>query len=191
MHKLVLVVVATFLFALTAIGQTDDEYRKLCRWLDVSLTTKILPSSDTKLTANALIKIHVATGTDERARAYYAKWVADWNRGTGQKVGQLAVVQDLMDADLIIVNLKGDKKVEQRGSIGSVPGDGPRTTQEATKSTLSVGTHTQIYHPLYAYLLLRTPAALELVYRHVDHSIDGSDPDGKLVNELKKKIKQR
>ena len=166
----------------TAVGQTG-EYGKLREWLGVSPATIILSSSQSKLPAGSL-KVYLATGKDENARSYYASWVEKWNRNEGQKAGLLEVVSDLSQADLIIARFKGDTAVEQRGSIGTV-------SAIDMKSRPTTNSRMQVYRPLYAYLIMRTPDALEVVYRHVDRNSIPTDPDGNLLDELKKKIKRR
>jgi hypothetical protein len=189
MGKLTLVLISIIVVAATTVGQTNDEYRKLRGWLNVSPGTVVLSSNPSKLPSGTPAKVYLATGKDEAARAYYTRWVEQWNRSEGQRFGLLEVVPDLAQANLIIARLKGDTAVEQRGSIGTVPQIEMNTRPPSSRPTMS--TRTQVYRPLYAYLILRTPDALELVYRHVDRSSDASDPDGNLVTALKKKIKQR
>ena len=84
-----------------------------------------------------------------------------------------------------------DGRAEPRGSIGTVPVIDLKTTP--TSNGPKIGTRAYVYRPLYLYLLKRTPDALEIVYRHVDRNTpkDRLDPNGSLLSELKKKMKQR
>jgi hypothetical protein len=181
---------ATFLTLATTnvIAQTDAEYVRLRQWLGVPSTTAILPSSTSKLPAGAALKIYLATGDDEKARQHFAKSIDKLNQNEGKQFSKLEIVTGLEQADLIIARYKGDKITEKRDMPTVLPPTDPTRSPASNAPTMIRQTVT--YRPLYVYLIVRTPDALEVAYQHVDRSLDEKDPDGHLFAELKKKIKR-
>lgn len=185
-------ILGTLLLALagtSAVAQTDAEYLKLRDFLDLTVATVILPSSPSKLAATAPFKIYLAIGEDQKGREHLDALIDKWNRGEGAKLGTLEVVVELEHADLIIARYKGDRVTEERAMETILPPTD--ATRSPTSNAPAMIRRTVVYRPLYVYLIVRTPSALEVAYRHVDRSLNGQDPDGHLVSELKKKIKRR
>ena len=185
-------ILGTLLLALagtTAVAQTDAEYVKLRDFLDLNAATVILPSSPSKLTATAPFKIYLATGEDQKGREHLDKLIDKWNHGEASQLGKLEVVVELEQADLIIARYKGDRVTEQRAMETILPPTD--ATRSPSSNAPAMIRRTVIYRPLYVYLIVRTPSALEVAYQHVDRSLNEQDPDGHLMAELKKKIKRR
>jgi hypothetical protein len=161
--------------------------------LSVPTSTVITPSSSTKLPAGNTLKVYLVIGKDAKADGRLARWIDKWNQDEGRRLGRLEVVSDLAQADVIMARhvVRGDVSAQRRSSIGIGPARNPDTDSISTRPVVTNG---QYFHrPLYSYLIVRTPDALAVVYRHVDrgHPDDRSEPDGRLIDELKKKLKAR
>lgn len=191
MLKLALALASLAFVSSAAVGQTSGEVAKLRQLLNVPPATIIVGSSSSKLPTGIPLKIYVATGKDDSARNRFVKWIDKWNRGEGKQYGTIEVTSDLSQADIVIARYEGDYSIRPRTSIGTVPVIDLKTTP--TSNSPKIGTRAYVYRPLYLYLLTRTPDAFEIVYRHVDRntSKDRLDPNGSLLSELKKKMKQR
>ena len=195
MYKVFLIVAALFFTNMAATAQvSDDELARLRARLNLPVSTSVIEFCSTKLSTATQLKIYIATHRDGKAYDYFTKWVDKWNEGAGKKHGMLQIVSGISQADVVLARytVPEERTVVTRNTIGIGPVRNPETMRTSTKPTFDRRFHVPV--PLYLYLLVPTsPGALDVVYRSVDRSYlaDRADPDTRLLNELKKRIKDR
>lgn len=193
MRKFVIAVASLAAMSVTASGQSDEELARLREGINVPAATVVISSRAAKLPAGNTLKVYLAVGRDGKPNSRIANWIDKWNQDEGRRFGRLEVVSDLSQADVIAARhvVRGDASVRRRSSIGIASARNPDTDRISTGPSITTGQY--LHRPLYSYLIVRTPDALAVVYRHVDrgHPNDRADPDGRLIDELKKKMKAR
>ena len=191
MRRFVISVASLAVMSVTVSGQPGDELARLREGINAPASTVIVSSRAAQLPAVNTLKVYLVIGKDGKADGRIARWIDKWNQNEGQRFGRLQVVSDLSQADVVMARhvVRGDVSVQRRTSIGVVPARNPGTDRISAGPTVASGQY--LHRPLYSYLLVRTPDALAIVYRHIDrgHPNDRADPDGRLIDELKKKMK--
>jgi hypothetical protein len=115
------------------------------------------------------------------------RWVEEWNRKDGAKQGRLALVEDLGEAEVVLVRLLDEDKAKPTTQTFVTPGAGaPRTTGTSTPRRSSF---TVYQAPVRSYVLAAAPGGFEIVWREVGVApIDQTDGSGRELWDAFRKL---
>ncbi len=150
--------------AAPASGQTTrKELDTLRAQLELPEQVKLAPATEVVLPPGRPLRARLAFGLDLKARENVARWIEEWNRKDGVRLGTLQLVDD-GPADVVLARYTDREKVRTRTVTGpdlGPSGPGP-SRRSSTRSRFELDTI-----PVYAYVIdSRRPDQWTIVWRH-------------------------
>jgi len=177
--------------AAPAAAQTSKrELDTLRAQLELPAAVKLTPATELVLPPAKPLRVRLAFGLDLKARENMARWIAEWNRKDGARLGTLQVVEEGA-ADVVLARLTDREKVRTRTIPG--PDLGPTgsssTPRSNTRSRFELETI-----PFSAYIVdSRAPDQWKIVFRQTGFTtLEESGSSGKeLWDGLREMMKKR
>ena len=177
--------------AAPAAAQTSKrELDTLRAQLELPAAVKLTPATELVLPPAKPLRVRLAFGLDLKARENMARWIAEWNRKDGARLGTLQVVEEGA-ADVVLARLTDREKVRTRTIPG--PDLGPTgsssTPRSNTRSRFELETI-----PFSAYIIdSRAPDQWKIVFRQTGFTtLEESGSSGKeLWDGLREMMKKR
>ena len=156
----------------------DDERAVLRKGFKLSDSATITEVKGKSFPADAPLKVCVETILDPNVRQDVTNWIAEWNQKDADKYGKLNIEPDSLQADVSVLRY-----------LHPLPPTDPISAMTWTDPKGKV--HRLI--PVYSYLMVRKPDALEVLWRKVDLTYqEEHEFSAKLLTEqLKKLMKER
>jgi hypothetical protein len=151
------------LAALPAGAQTTRrEIDALRAHLELPARVRLKPAADLSLPPVRPLRVRLAFGLDLKARDNVARWIDEWNRKDGQRLGTLELVEE-ETADLVLARYTERDKVRTRTTTGPDLGtSGPAGSRSTPRSRFELDVV-----PVYAYVVdSRQPAEWTVVWRY-------------------------
>jgi len=127
---------------------TRRELDALRAHLELPAAVKLKPATDLALPPARPLRVRLAFGLDLKARDNVARWIDEWNKKDGARLGQLQLVEE-ETADLVMARYTERDKVRTRTTTGpDLGGSGPAGTRSAPRTRFELEVV-----PVYAYLL--------------------------------------
>jgi hypothetical protein len=169
---------------------TRKELDTLRAQLELPAQVKLGPATEIALPAARPLRARLAFGLDLKARENVARWIAEWNRKDGARLGTLQVV-DEGPADVVLARYTERDKIRTRTVSGpdlgpSSPGT-PR--RSSTRSRFELDTI-----PVHAYVIdSRAADQWSIVWRHTGFTtLEESGNSGReLWDGLRELLKKR
>ena len=184
-------VVAAVVLALPAAAQTSKrELDTLRAQLELPAEVKLVPATELVLPPVKPLRARLVFGLDLKARENMARWIEEWNRKDGVRLGTLQVVEEGA-ADVVLARVTDREKVKTR----SIPGPdlGPTgtsgTPRSNTRSRFEIETI-----PFSAYIIdSRASDQWKIVFRQTGFTtLEESGSSGKeLWDGLREMMKKR
>jgi hypothetical protein len=177
--------------AATAHPQTTRrELERLRAHLELPGSVRLAPATEAALPRGAALRVRLAFGLDLKARQNVARWVEEWNRKDGARMGRLRIV-DEGAADVVLARYTDREKVRTRTVTGPDLGpSGPGASRRSsTRSRFEIDTV-----PVYAYVIdSRRSDAWLVVWRHTGFTtLDETGRSGReLWDGMRELLKQR
>jgi hypothetical protein len=189
LRKLMLAAAVLLLMSSPTRGQFSKlEVSRLHERLKLPATATITTALGAKLPASPALKVYVATSNSDPTYKYFVESFDKWNKKDGRSYGPIQAVSDLSQADVILALYR----VREGGTLSSNPTAGgqipgvvltsPNTGRPPLRQSLP--------DTLYSYLITRKNDAFEIIYRDVV-PLSHPDPETRVLNELKKRMKKR
>lgn len=165
---------------------TEAELARLRQVLGLTPEATLRLSSRAQLPASGALKLGLATGLDTRVRDNLTRWTDEWNRKEGVKQDPLTLVDDLGEAQVVLVRLLDEDKA--KATTQSYTAAEPPTSTGASRSRRSSFTVYQA--PMHAYVLAAVPGGFEIVWRQTGLApVDQTDGSGREVWDAFKKLR--
>jgi hypothetical protein len=183
--------VAVVALAAPAAAQTTrKELDTLRAQLELPAEVKLGPATELVLPPARPLRTRLMFGLDLKARENVARWIAEWNRKDGARLGTLQVVEE-GPADVVLARYTNRDKVRTRTIPGPDLGpSGPGATgRSSSRSRFEVNTV-----PVYAYVIdSRAPDQWSIVWRHTGFTtLDETGGSGReLWDGLRELLKKR
>ena len=187
------VAAAAALAAPLAAQTSKRELDALRAQLELPAPVKIVPATELVLPPAKPLRARLAFGLDLKARENMVRWIEEWNRKDGARLGTLQVVEEA-PYDVVLTRITDREKVRTRTVTGPDLGpSGPGTTsRSSTRSRFELETI-----PVSAYVIdSRAAEEWRIVWRHTGFTtLEESNSSGRElwdgVKELLKKRKAR
>jgi hypothetical protein len=193
MRKIPLFIIAILFFGLSVYGQTNyEETAEIKEHLNLPLKTIMTFDEAAALSGAEEIRVYIETDGNRKLAKRFSKWVKKWNEKEADDYGKLKIVEDIAEADVILVRYKKREfKPYQRTTVGIGDRVDPVTMGRSSKPT--VKNNLYIPYPKYSFLIVRESDEFRIIYRDKDesHIRDNNNPDRDLFDELKEKMKSR
>jgi hypothetical protein len=187
---------AAALLAVTATAapvQAQTARRELDRLraqLELPESVRLAPATEIALPAGGPLRVRLAFGLDLKARENVARWIAEWNRKDGARLGTLRIVEE-GPADVVLARYTDREKVRTRTVTGPDLGpSGPGASRRSsTRTRFELDTV-----PVYAYVIdSRRPDLWSVVWRHTGFTtLDETGRSGReLWDGLRELLKER
>jgi hypothetical protein len=177
--------VALGLALVTPAKGSDAELARLRQALGLTPEATLRLSSRAALPAAGALKIGLATGLDTRVRDNLTRWTEEWNRKEGAKQGRLTLVDDLGEAQVVLVRLLDEEKA--KATTQTFTAAEPPTGTGTTRSRRSSFTVYQA--PQHSYVLAAAPGGFEIVWRETGLApVDPTDGSGREVWDAFRKL---
>jgi hypothetical protein len=150
--------------AAPATAQTSKrELDTLRAQLELPAAVKLTPATELVLPPAKPLRVRLAFGLDLKARENVARWIEEWNRKDGARLGTIQVIEEGA-ADVVLARVTDREKVRTRTVSG--PDLGPSgsgtTSRSSTRSRFEIETI-----PVSAYIVdSRAPDQWSIVWRH-------------------------
>ena len=195
MKLVVFVAVVLFASAFNVSAQfTKDEIANLKKQTNISSKETVRYSKDARLTSDDSLKIFLAVKRRGSEAEWFEKSIAEWNQKEGDQYGKLEIVDDIREADAILVQFVATnvKRVEEKSiGIGNVP-------RGQTQPKIRVKSETQyktLKLPVYSYLMKRDADSWTIIYGNAETSLPDEQfsisPDLRLWQVFKEEMKSR
>jgi len=164
-------VLAAMLLALLCLpGQSQDtqsELANLRKHLELPDSTPIKLSLSSTLPPNRPLNVFIAVGLDVGVRGNFSRWLAEWNKKDGKRHGLVSLVSEISQAQVILARYALRDRVTTETNTRVVPGVAidPSTGQTVTRPVPRTSSYSVV--PVYAYVISRNPAGLEIIWRYV------------------------
>jgi hypothetical protein len=157
---------------------TDAELARLRQTLGLTPEATLRLSSRADLPRTGALRIGLATGLDTRVRDNLTRWTDEWNRKEGAKQGRLTLVDDLGEAQVVLVRLLDEDKAKattQTFTAADAPGS--IGTSRSRRSSFTV-----YQAPVHSYVLAAADGGFEIVWRQSGLApVDPTDGSGREV----------
>src|SRR4029079_10808852 len=101
---------------------------------ELRAAVKLKPATDLALPPARPLRVRLAFGLDLKARDNVARWIDEWNKKDGARLGQLQLVEE-ETADLVMARYTERDKVRTRTTTGpDLGGSGPAGTRSAPRT---------------------------------------------------------
>lgn len=132
----------------TAAQTTRRELDTLRAQLDLPAQVKLAPATELVLPPARPLRVRLAFGLDLKARQNVSRWIEEWNRKDGQRLGALELV-DGGAADVVLARYTDREKVRTRTVTGTdLSPSGPGSTRPSSRTRFELDTV-----PVYAYVI--------------------------------------
>lgn len=191
-RRLLLLALSAATAAVTpAAGQTTrKELDTLRAQLELPAQVKLTPATELALPPGRPLRARLAFGLDLKARENVARWIAEWNRKDGARLGALQIADD-GPADVVLARYTDREKVRTRTVTGpdlGPSGPGP-SRRSSTRSRFELDTI-----PVYAYVIdSRGAEQWKIVWRHTGFTtLDETGASGReLWDGMRELLKKR
>lgn len=178
------------LAALPAWAQTTRrEIDALRAHLELPATVRLQPAAEPALPPARPLRVRLAFGLDLKARENVARWIEEWNRKDGTRLGTLQMVEE-ETADVVMARYTERDKVRTRTTSGPDLGSsGPAGSRSAPRSRFTLEVV-----PVYAYLVdCRKAEAWSVVWRYTGFTTlaDTSSSGREMWDGLRELLKKR
>lgn len=186
------VVVAAALASPAAAQTSKRELDTLRAQLELPAAVKLAPATELALPPAKPLRVRLAFGLDIKARENVTRWIGEWNRKDGARLGTLELVDDgAAPVDVVLARVTDREKVRTRTVSGPDLGpSGPGTTsRSSTRSRFEIETI-----PVSAYIVdSRAGDQWTIVWRHTGYTtLEESNSSGReLWDGLKEMLKKR
>jgi hypothetical protein len=182
-----LLTIALALALVTPAKGTEAELLRLRQALGLTPEATLRLSSRGELPAGRTQRVAIATGLDTRVRDNLTRWTEEWNRKEGAKQGALTLVEDLGEAQVVLVRLLDEDKAKATTQTFVTPGvDPPRTTGTSRPRRSSF---TVYQAPVHSYVLAPVTGGFEIVWREAGVApVDQTDGSGREVWDAFRKL---
>jgi len=156
----------------------DDERAVLRKGFKLSDSAIITEAKGKSLPSDAPLKVCVETILDPNVRQDIINWIAEWNQKDAAKYGKLDIESDSLQAHVSLLRY-----------LHPLPPTDPVSAMTWTDPKGKI--HRLI--PVYSYLIIRKPNALEILWRKVDLTYQEEHEFSAklLIDQLKKLMKER
>ena len=180
-----LLAAALSLALVTPAKGTDAELARLRQALGLTAEATLRLASRGELPRTGTLRIGLATGLDTRVRDNLTRWTEEWNRKEGAKQGNLTLVQDLAEAQVVLVRLlEEDKAKATTQTFTAAEPPNATGTSRSRRSSFTV-----YQAPMHAYVLAATPGGFEIVWRQTGLApVDPTDGSGREVWDAFRKL---
>jgi hypothetical protein len=166
---------------------TDTELTRLRHALGLTPEATLRLSSRGELPPATSRQVGLATGLDTKVRDNLTRWTDEWNRKDGAKAGRLTLVEDLGEAQVVLVRLLDEDKAKSTTQTFVTPSADPPRSTGTTRPRHSSFTVYQA--PVHSYVLAAVPGGFEIVWRQVGVApIDQTDSSGREVWDAFRKL---
>lgn len=194
MKRIFAVLVFVFLAVQIGFGQlNNDEISDLRKQINLSDKDSVRINERGGLSSDAALKVYLAIDRRGDEKKYFEKWLKEWNEKDGAQYGRLEQVDDISQADVVLVQFvkTGIKNVgEVAVSVNTIPL--PNQTNQGKVRVGNEAGYVSLKLPVYSYLLKRDDNIWTILYGRVETSITGEqlfNPEKDLWNAYKKKRK--
>ena len=104
---------------------TDTELTRLRHALGLTPEATLRLSSRGELPPATSRQVGLATGLDTKVRDNLTRWTDEWNRKDGAKAGRLTLVEDLGEAQVVLVRLLDEDKAKSTTQTFVTPSADP------------------------------------------------------------------
>jgi hypothetical protein len=139
------------------------ELDRLRAQLELAESVRLAPATEIALPPGERLRVRLAFGLDLKARENVARWIAEWNRKDGVRLGTLHIV-DEGPADVVLARFTDREKVRTRTVTGPDLGpSGPGASRRSsTRTRFELDTV-----PVSAYVIdTRRQDVWSVVWRH-------------------------
>jgi hypothetical protein len=127
---------------------TRRELDTLRAQLELPAQVKLGPANELALPAARPLRVRLAFGLDLKARENVARWIEEWNRKDGKKLGALQLV-DAGAADVVLARYTDREKVRTRTVSGTdLSPSSSGSTRSSSRMRFELDTI-----PVYAYVI--------------------------------------
>jgi len=156
----------------------DDERAVLRKGFKLSDSAIITEAKGKSLPSDAPLKVCFETILDPNVRQDIINWIAEWNQKDAAKYGKLDIESDSLQAHVSLLRY-----------LHPLPPTDPVSAMTWTDPKGKI--HRLI--PVYSYLIIRKPNALEILWRKVDLTYQEEHEFSAklLIDQLKKLMKER
>jgi hypothetical protein len=183
---------AALALAAPASAQTSKrELDALRAQLELPAPVKLVPATELVLPPAKPLRVRLAFGLDIKARENMARWIGEWNRKDGARLGTVEIVENGA-ADVVLARVTDREKVRTR----SIPGPDLGPTGSSGTPRSNRGSRFEIETiPVSAYILdSRAADQWTIVWRHTGYTtLEESNSSGRElwdgVREMMKKRK--
>jgi hypothetical protein len=184
------VAAAAALAAPLAAQTSKRELDALRAQLELPAPVKLVPATELVLPPVKPLRARLAFGLDLKARENMVRWIEEWNRKDGARLGTLQVVEQA-PCDVVLARITDREKVRTRTVTGPDLGpSGPGTTsRSSTRSRFELETI-----PVSAYVIdSRAAEEWRIVWRHTGFTtLEESNSSGReLWDGVKELLKKR
>ena len=180
-----LLAAALSLALVTPAKGTDAELARLRQALGLTPEATLRLASRGELPRTGALRIGLATGLDTRVRDNLTRWTDEWNRKEGAKQGRLTLVDDLGEAQVVLVRLLEEDKA--KATTQTFNAAEPPTATGTSRSRRSSFTVYQA--PVHSYVLATAPGGFEIVWRQTGLApVDQTDGSGREVWDAFRKL---
>jgi len=170
--KNLLIVFAVCVLASGVFAQgMEQELANLKKHLELP-ETYIVETGSLSLPSGDTTKVYIATGLDLGAKNNFERWFIDWNRKNASKYGSIKVVDNWLEADLIVARYRVLENVQNVTETRSIvlPGTvwDPASNSTVTRPVSTTRSRTSATVPVYAYILQNDRQKLVILKRYVD-----------------------
>jgi hypothetical protein len=151
---------------LSVLAQTSgDEHDALKKHLEVNDAVQIRLAQDRSLPSGKL-KVFLGIGLDTQLRDNFVRWINDWNRKDGKKFGEIEIVSELQQADIIFARYAMSDRVSNRTDTKPMTTSvyNPNTNQLEQRTIAR--TYSRSVVPAYGYVLRRIDNRLDVLSRY-------------------------
>ena len=180
-----LLAAALSLALVTPAKGTDAELARLRQALGLTPEATLRLAARGELPETGALRIGLATGLDTRVRDNLTRWTDEWNRKEGAKQGRLTLVDDLGEAQVVLVRLlEEDKAKATTQTFNAAEPPSATGTSRSRRSSFTV-----YQAPVHSYVLATAPGGFEIVWRQTGLApVDQTDGSGREVWDAFRKL---
>jgi hypothetical protein len=182
-----LLAVALSVALVTPAKGTEAELARLRQALGLTPEATLRLSSRAELPQAGALRVGLATGLDTRVRDNLTRWTEEWNRKEGAKQGRLTLVDDLGEAQVVLVRLLEEDKAKATTQTftAAEPPSGTGTSRSRRSS------FTVYQAPVHSYVLTAVAGGFEIVWRQTGLApVDQTDGSGREVWDAFRKLRK-
>lgn len=201
MKKLSLFLLTLFIFSVNVFAQNNKELDKLRKETSLPSDEIIRVNKDIKFPANKTLKVLLAINQSGYDARKFEEWIEKWNRKDGKKYGNVELVGEPDEADVIVAQfrtVRPEYVLESRVNVGNVSDDDQILSNDnRTLSNRRIKSETdyrRLAIPTRSYLLVKVSGFWTVVFRDVETSLfekQKINPYTRIRGAFKKRLKKR